>query len=117
MMTALTSLSVAAVVGPVAPTLGLAPEGGIAFPDLAAAFTWGLCAALAVSALGLAWLGDSRTDFRQRLTAAWNRDPSPRVVTSPHGRAGGSHGRVPPRSAAGSPPLPRHALSGRARRS
>ncbi len=59
----------------------------------------------------------ARTDFRQRLTAAWNRDPSPRVVTSPHGRAGGTHGRVPPRSAAGSPPLPRHAFSGRARRS
>jgi hypothetical protein len=117
-MTALGSLSVAAVVGPVAPTLGLAPEGGIAFPDLAAALTWGLCGALAASALGLAWLGDyPRTDFRQRLTAAWNRDPSPRVVTSPHGRAGGTHGRVPPRSAAGSPPLPRHAFPGRARRS
>jgi len=117
-MTALGSLSVAAVVGPMAPTLGLAPEGGIAFRDLATALTWGLCGALAVSALGLAWLGDyPRTEFRQRLTAAWNRDPSPRVVTSPHGRAGGTHGRVPPRSVAGSPPLPRHAFPGRARRS
>jgi hypothetical protein len=83
-----------------------------------AAIVWGLVATLVVTALGIAQQLElrrtlvihsrpgalARAVVRWRLPAVWSSDP--RVVPPPRRGAGGINGRVPPRSAAGSPLLP-----------
>lgn len=94
----------AAMLAPAAPALGLPPDGPLPYAPLSIALAWGLGGLLAASVVGLAAQVDAvRIHFLRRVhamrAAAW------RLVRSRRSRAGGNNGRVPPRSAAGSPPF------------
>ncbi|MEO8602789.1 MAG: hypothetical protein ABI629_09450, partial [bacterium] len=69
---------------------------------------WGLGGALLMSLAALLSQLDIRRRggwFRKLLPAVWQNDLDPLVVTPLRSRAGGTHGRVPLRPAAGSPLL------------
>ena len=94
----------AAMLAPAAPALGLPPEGGLSFAPLSSALAWGLGGLLAACVAGLAVQVDAiRIHFLRRVHAM--RAAAQRSAPWRRSRAGGSSGRVPPRSAAGSPPL------------
>lgn len=94
----------AAMLAPAAPALGLPPEGPLPFVQLSSALGWGLGGLLAVSTAGLAAEVEAiRIYWFRRVHAV--RATARRLLPPRRSRAGGSSGRVPPRSAAGSPPL------------
>ena len=94
----------AAMLAPAAPVLGLPPGDPLPYPLLSSALAWGLTATLLLSAAGLALQVETvRQHLLRRVHAV--RATASRSLPSRRSRAGGTNGRVPPRSAAGSPPL------------
>jgi hypothetical protein len=117
--------------GAAVPFIEFRDAGGIiVYSQLQAVIVWGLVATLVATALGIVQQIERRRALairsrpgtarargvvRWRLPAVWSSDPP--VVHPPRRGAGGISGRVPPRSAAGSTPLPlRMAYPDRARR-
>jgi len=109
-MTAIGSLGTALLL-PAPPAAGLPPDGALNFADLSVTLAWALCGVLALSVGALFAQRDTHPRdgwVRKRLSAVCNDDLNPRVVIPLRSRAGGTNGRVPPRSAAGSPFVLRH---------
>ena len=101
-MDAFESLSAAMLV-PVAPGIGLPPETPLPFAELSTALAWSLAAGLLCSSAALATQVEAiRVSIHRRVHAV--RAAARRLLPPRRSRAGGSNGRVPPRSAAGSPP-------------
>jgi hypothetical protein len=105
--------------GTAMPFLELRPADAIlVYPQMQALIVWGLVATLVVTALGIVHQLERRRTLAirsrpvaararrvvgWRLPAVWSSDPP--VAPPPRRGAGGISGRVPPRSAAGSPLL------------
>jgi hypothetical protein len=86
-----------------APAAGL-PVAPLTFPALGTALAWGLGGGLVASALALAApIEAPRLWIHRRVHAV--RAAALRLVPPRRSRAGGCNDRVPPRSAAGSPPI------------
>ena len=94
----------ATLLSPAAPAVGLPLDSGLVYPQLSSTLAWGLTGALLCSAAALAIQVDAlRIFFHRRVHAV--RAAARRLLPPRRSRAGGGSGRVPPRSAAGSPPL------------
>jgi hypothetical protein len=94
----------AAILVPTAPGVGLPGDVPLPFAALATALAWGLGAALLGSAAALASQVEAvRLATHRRVHAV--RAAARRLLPPRRSRAGGGNGRVPPRSAAGSPPF------------
>jgi len=95
-----------AMLAPVAPAIGLPLDAALPFAQLSTALAWGLNGALLGSVAALAsQVEPVRIYFIRRVHAM--RAAARRLLPPRRSRAGGSSGRVPPRSAAGSPPIRR----------
>jgi hypothetical protein len=92
-----------AMFAPAPPAMGL-PEAPLPFPALATTLAWMLVGGLLCSAAALATQVEALRLATSRRVHAM-RAAARRFVPSRRSRAGGSNGRVPPRSAAGSPPI------------
>ncbi|MBX3025255.1 hypothetical protein KF840_10125 [bacterium] len=93
----------AAMLAPAPAGNGL-PAAALPYPELAAALAWSLAGALLCSAAALATQVDALRAWTFRRVHAV-RAAARRLAPPRRSRAGGSNGRVPPRPAAGSPPL------------
>ncbi len=93
-----------ALLAPTAPGCGLPPDAALPYAQLSTALAWGLNGALICSVVALATQVDEvRIYFFRRVHAM--RAAVRRLLPARRSRAGGTDGRVPPRSAAGSPPI------------
>lgn len=101
-MDALSTLT-GAIAGPAPPASGL-PAELLPFPELSAMLAWGLAGGAVCSAAALATQVDALRDWIHRRVHVV-RAAALRLVPPRRSRAGGTNGRVPPRSAAGSPPI------------
>jgi hypothetical protein len=94
----------AALLGSAPPSIGLPPDAVLPFTDFSTTIAWSLAAALLCSAAALATQVEAlRLSLQRRVHAV--RAAAQRLLPPRRSRAGGRNGRVPPRSAAGSPPL------------
>ena len=93
-----------AILAPVAPSIGLPLETALPYAQLSTALAWGLSGALLGSAAALATQVEEVRIYFIRCVHAM-RAAARRLLPARRSRAGGSSGRVPPRSAAGSPPI------------
>jgi hypothetical protein len=94
----------AAMLAPAPPGLGLPPESPLPFAQLSTLLAWGLAGGLLCSTAALATQVEAlRIYFHRRVHVV--RAAARRLLPPRRSRAGGSSGRVPPRSAAGSPPI------------
>jgi hypothetical protein len=93
-----------ALLPPVAPAIGLPLHAALPFAQLSTALAWSLNGALLASVAALATQVEPlRIYFIRRVHAM--RAAARRLLPPRRSRAGGRSGRVPPRSAAGSPPI------------
>ena len=85
--------------------IGGLPHGAqIAYPSLGSTGIWMAGAALVAALVGVSTeiVARRRARAARRLPAGWTYIPARRAVHPPRRGAGGTIGRVPPRSAAGS---------------
>jgi len=94
----------AAMLAPAPPALGLPLGGPLPYAELSSTLAWGLTGGLLFSAAALATQVEAlRIHYFRRVHAV--RAALRRLLPPRRSRAGGTNGRVPPRSAAGSPPI------------
>ena len=94
----------AALLAPAAPAIGIPSGVVLPYPELSSALAWGLTGGLLCSAAALATQVEAlRIAVHRRVHAV--RAAARRLLPPRRSRAGGGSGRVPPRSAAGSPPI------------